>query len=208
MGNVIAHGYAIGKGVDVARVIPSPSFSEDQSKVLKALTNALKDLVENLPITFMPEVGINIGFAIADAQSLQDVCALEGRLVRVGDSVDHLGTFRFGASKHIARIILTAMSFDKRVKSAMNIKYDEKTVDACTSLGFSMGNFDRSMEDTRQSTMEWGTMFAIKQLGQVPDIIYDNGGFGKEAMIRILGKDPSDVVRKLKMLVDKRDKET
>jgi len=31
-------------------------------------------------------------------------------------------------------------------------------------------------------------------LGYVPDVIYDKGGFGKEAMIRIIGKDAAGVV--------------
>jgi hydroxymethylpyrimidine/phosphomethylpyrimidine kinase len=31
----------------------------------------------------------------------------------------------------------------------------------------------------------------------VPDVIYDEGGRGKEPMIRILGRDPGAVVRKV-----------
>jgi len=46
--------------------------------------------------------------------------------------------------------------------------------------------------------MEWGTKAAIekslKEEGKVPDIVYDRGGIGKEAMIRILGKNAEDVV--------------
>jgi hydroxymethylpyrimidine/phosphomethylpyrimidine kinase len=36
----------------------------------------------------------------------------------------------------------------------------------------------------------------------VPDIIYDKGGMGKEPMIRILGKDPEDVMWKLKRIIE------
>jgi hydroxymethylpyrimidine/phosphomethylpyrimidine kinase len=31
----------------------------------------------------------------------------------------------------------------------------------------------------------------------VPDIIYDRGGAGKDPMVRILGKDPEEVIAKV-----------
>jgi hydroxymethylpyrimidine/phosphomethylpyrimidine kinase len=42
--------------------------------------------------------------------------------------------------------------------------------------------------------MEWGTKTAIESSGYVPGIIYDRGGIGKEAMIRVLGDSATDVV--------------
>jgi hydroxymethylpyrimidine/phosphomethylpyrimidine kinase len=202
MGNVITSSYSIGKGVALANIMPPP-LSEEKLQVMKALAYSVNNLLDVLPISFMPEVGINIGFALEDAKTLEDVCALEGRLVRVGDGIDHLGRFKFGASKHIARIILTAMKFDKSSRSAMNIKYDEKIIDACSSLDFIIGSFDRKDEPQTTTTMEWGTEQVIKQLGRIPDVIYDKEAIGKEPMIRILGKNPDDVVRKLKRIIEK-----
>ena len=202
MGNVISSGYSIGKGVGLANVM-LPPLSEEKLQVMKALAYSINNVLDVLPISFMPEVGINIGFALEDAKTLEDVCALEGRLVRVGDGIDHLGRFKFGASRHIARIILTAMKFDKTSRSAMNIKYDEKIIDACSSLGFILGTFDRKDEPQTTTTMEWGTEQVIKQLGKVPDIIHDKGAIGKEPMIRIIGKNPDDVFRKLKQIIEK-----
>jgi hydroxymethylpyrimidine/phosphomethylpyrimidine kinase len=123
-------------------------------------------------------------------------------VIRVGNSVDHLGGLKFGASKHIARIILTAMKFDPESRSAMNIKYSPEIIDMLSSLDFSISSFDRKSEPQETSSMEWGTERAIKELKSVPDIIYDDGGIGKEPMIRILGKDPQDVLGKLKKIVE------
>jgi hydroxymethylpyrimidine/phosphomethylpyrimidine kinase len=47
------------------------------------------------------------------------------------------------------------------------------------------------------STLEWGTKRVIDELGEVPDIIYDEGEAGKEPMVRILGRDPEEVVAKV-----------
>jgi hydroxymethylpyrimidine/phosphomethylpyrimidine kinase len=114
-----------------------------------------------------------------------------------------LGGLKFGASKHIARIILTAMRFDPQYRSAMNIKYSPKIIDLMSSLEFFISSFDRRTEPEETSSMEWGTEYAIKELGSVPDIIYDEGGIGKEPMVRILGKNPEDVLGKLRKIVEK-----
>lgn len=37
---------------------------------------------------------------------------------------------------------------------------------------------------------------AIKSAGRVPDVIYDTGDVGKEAMIRLLGRDSVEVARR------------
>ena len=72
----------------------------------------------------------------------------------------------------------------------------------CKQAGFRIGFFDRKNEPkATKSTMEWGTRQAIKDLGFVPDIIYDLGGVGKEPMIRILGKSPKDVLLKTQKLL-------
>ena len=54
--------------------------------------------------------------------------------------------------------------------------------------------------------MVWGVSYAIERRRSVLDIIFDKGGVGKEPMIRILGKDPRDVVRKLRSVASKMDK--
>jgi hydroxymethylpyrimidine/phosphomethylpyrimidine kinase len=41
--------------------------------------------------------------------------------------------------------------------------------------------------------MEWGTQQAIKKLGRVPSVIFDRGGVGKEAMVRLLGRSALEV---------------
>jgi len=206
MGNVISSGYAIGKGVGLANVMPT-HLTEEKLQVMKELAHSVNNILDILPISFMPEVGINIGFALENAKTLEDVCALEGRLVRAGNRIDYLGRFKFGASKHLARIILTALKFDKSSRSAMNIKYDEKIIDACSSLDFIIGSFDRKDEPKTSTTMEWGTEQVIKQLGRIPDIIYDKGAVGKEPMIRILGKNSQEVVKKLGLITQKHGKE-
>jgi hydroxymethylpyrimidine/phosphomethylpyrimidine kinase len=84
----------------------------------------------------------------------------------------------------------------------MNVRYTPAIIKACRAAGLNITAFDRRFEPKGASTMEWGVKTAIKKIGGVPDIIYDKGGMGKEPMIRILGRDPLDVLNKLILIAE------
>jgi hydroxymethylpyrimidine/phosphomethylpyrimidine kinase len=170
------------------------------------LSYIISELVDVLEPYFIPEVGINIGYAKLHATTPSDVYALSGRIIRVGNQARCYGTVESGASKHIARIILTAMSKNEKFRSAMNIKYRPEIVEQCKKLGLTIGSFDRLNEPGDTSSMEWGTKTVIEELGYVPDVIFDKGGVGKEPMIRILGNDPEDVLNIIKRIIKGRSK--
>lgn len=107
----------------------------------------------------------------------------------------------FGASEHVARIILAAAEFNPLIRSAINLKYREETLHSCEAADLAMASFDRSAEPEGVSSMEWGTRQAISDMGSVPDIIYDEGTKGKEPMIRLLGENPTDVLSKLRKII-------
>ena len=189
--------YRAGRGVGIV----NSHAAVDRFAVFRAVQEGADAAVRLIPLDWVPEVGINIGYALPAATSLEDVCALEGRLLRVRDRLEATGPPSFGASRHVARIILTAMRFDPRVRSAINLKYREKNLSRPKKIGFAVGTFQRGMQPEGTSTMEWGTEQAIRRLGRVPDVIADRGGVGKEAMVRILGTEPKDVLRKVRKLV-------
>jgi hydroxymethylpyrimidine/phosphomethylpyrimidine kinase len=174
----------------------------EQVEIISQINSSANKLSEILNPYFIPEVGINLGFALKDASSQEDICALTGRLNRVGKIVGWLGSAEFGASKHVSRIILSAMKNDPRFRCAMNIKYRPEIIKKCEELNLSIGSFNRGGEPEEVSSMEWGTNNAIEKLGFVPDIIYDLGGVGKEPMIRILGYDPDNVIDKVITIIN------
>ncbi|RLI92444.1 MAG: bifunctional hydroxymethylpyrimidine kinase/phosphomethylpyrimidine kinase, partial [Candidatus Altiarchaeales archaeon] len=95
---------------------------------------------------------------------------------------------------HIGRVVLTAMRFDPEKRAAMNIRFSDEILNACRELRLKISNFNREEEPKDTKTMEWGISHAIKKAGSVPDIIYDEGGVGKEAMVRIIANNAVDVV--------------
>ncbi len=139
------------------------------------------------------------------ARDLNDVAAIPGRIVRYMGKAKPSGPPTFGVSSHVASYILTAMKYDPEVRSAMNIKYDDRIIEAAKELGYVISSYDRRQEPPEVKAREgasipWGgTEQAIKSVGGgVPDIIYHLGDWGgKEPEIVVLGKSPVEVVSKL-----------
>lgn len=171
-------------------------------KELGDLKNALNRLCDHPLGQLIPEVRSNFGYALHNATEPSEVCAVPGRITNNGDEVLFCRPPRFGASRHIAKVILTAMSFDRELRSAINIKYSGAILDACEKAGLISASFDRNDEpdeirEIEGSTLEWGTQQALKGLTKAPDLVFDTGGLCKEPMIRILGTDPDQVVDKV-----------
>ncbi|MEW6070440.1 MAG: thiamine-phosphate synthase family protein, partial [Candidatus Thermoplasmatota archaeon] len=200
---MIIAGYKPGKGVDVVSQYAIVEDEIEKYNILKELKESVAYVEQNLPLELVPEVGINFVYALPNASSLQDVCGIEGRLVKVGNKLKRVGEIEFGKSKHIATVVLTAMRYDRSIRSGMNIKYSEEILEKAKALKLKISSFNRRKEPKKEkiSTMEWGTERAIKKIGLVPDIIYDKGTIGKEAMIRILGRNPVEVLYKLRRLI-------
>lgn len=203
--NMINHSYIIGKGSDVLDHsirnvcnVPLTYPSNVRFSIWRELKYSIDELLDFLPLNLIPEVGINFGYALMDAKSTKDVCAINGRIVKTLNRPVRIGEIDFGTSKHIASIILAAMKYDPNTRSALNFKFSKDAIKDCKKINLSIGNFDRTDEPKNvSSTMEWGTKKVISKLNYVPDVIYDEGGLGKEPMIRILGKNPNDVITKV-----------
>lgn len=185
--HAITAGEKIGGGVAPVNQFGQMLAESERYEVLKNIEEAVEMIEDKLPAGLIPEVGCNIAMGISNASLVSDVAAVSGRIVRLKGSPHAVGGVAFGASSHIARIVLTAMQFDGKMRAAMNIRYSREALAACEELGLCMASFSREDEPEGVSTMEWGVAEVIKKEGRVPDVIYDRGGVGKEAMIRLLG---------------------
>jgi len=206
--NMIEQGYILGKGSDVLNhssgliwEIPHSFPTNDHFTTWLDLKTSVYNLLSFIPKKYIPEVGMNIGYALPNAKKLEQVCAIHGRITKKQDNSRTRVGLAFGVSEHIASIVLAAMTFDLDARCALNIRYSEDKIEKCKKVDFTIGSFDRTKEPKKKiSTMEWGTKETITRLNYIPDIIYDIGGMGKEPMIRILGGNPKEVVDKAYIL--------
>lgn len=78
----------------------------------------------------VPEVRVNLAHALPGASSRQDVAAVEGRITVVGRLPRASGLPAFGASDHMARLIIEIRKYDASINAGINFKCNEKIIEA------------------------------------------------------------------------------
>ncbi len=175
----------------------------ERYRVIESLKAAVQILKESGPVSHVfPEVQSNLAYSLPMPVTRDDVAAFPGRFIKLGKEFVTVKDPQFGASRHMANVVITATRFRSDMRSAMNIRYEEFTVRKCLELGFTVAKFDRKNEppaikEKEGSTLSWGVAEAIRHSNTFPDIIYDTGEIGKEPMIRVLGTTPENVAKKV-----------
>ncbi|HDN62865.1 MAG TPA: bifunctional hydroxymethylpyrimidine kinase/phosphomethylpyrimidine kinase [Candidatus Bathyarchaeota archaeon] len=204
----ILRSFPVGKGRVPVNQLASLAVEADRWRVLSDLHEAVEAIEGDRELArFIPEVGTQIAMATIYAKRHRDVAAVEGRIVKVRGLPKPVGRVWFGASRHLANIILTVMKHDPNMKACMNLRYDPNLIAAFRECGFTVSSFDRKLEppevkSVEGSTLAWGVNEAIKSFGKVPDVIYDLGEIGKEPMIRVLGSSAKEVLEKVKKAIE------
>lgn len=158
---------------------------------------------------FMPEVRMNLVFALPDATDPQDVAGIEGRITLVGGRAVASGYPAFGASSHMARAILAIRRYDPRIRAGLNFRWEREMVpfvrDFAERKGLFMRGVDRTEEPELNARTEGMSIpWKIEQIvsaGRVPDIFYEGEGWGKEPLFVIVGEDAVNVVHRFHELV-------
>ncbi|KPV61588.1 MAG: Bifunctional thiamine biosynthesis protein ThiDN [Candidatus Bathyarchaeota archaeon BA1] len=198
---------AIKFGLDVGRgygpVNPMSHLYREASRytVLMSIEEA-RLLLESTPMvaTLIPQVGMNIAMAIPYAESIDDVAAVEGRIVKTSRGVRAVGGPRFGSSSHLARYILEITKHDPSKRAAVNLRFSEEALEILAWKGLEISFYDRKEEPEEIKRIEgmtipWGVQQAVKRAGKVPDVVYHRGDVGKEPMIVIFGKEARELAK-------------
>jgi hydroxymethylpyrimidine/phosphomethylpyrimidine kinase len=188
----------LGAGKGPVNIYPALAAASERCRMLGELSAALR-MLESAPVApLMPEVGMNLAFALPGARAADEVAAFPGRLGLYHGRLTAFGPPEFGASSHVARIVLTAMRRDAGLRSALNIRYGEDVLAACRRAGLRLASFDRAEEPPEVSAREggslvWGVEKALAGPEEPPQVVWDAGGPGKEPMVRLLGRTPAEV---------------
>ena len=202
----IAGGLWVGKGHGPVHAGATPVPAGVAKTCLDELQNVVCTLTSVNCGLLIPEVSCNLVYAKQGAKDENDVAGFPGRIIRLHDAACVVSPPAFGASQHMAHVVLTVMKKHPDYRCAMNIRYGENVIDACRQIGYTVSCFNRADEPVERQdldgcTLEWGVHQVLARSANVPDIIYDTGGWGKEPMIRVLGRNPADVVGKVLRLL-------
>ncbi|MCX8170677.1 MAG: bifunctional hydroxymethylpyrimidine kinase/phosphomethylpyrimidine kinase [Candidatus Bathyarchaeota archaeon] len=201
--HAIKFGLRIGKGVGPVNPLATLYREASKYSVLKSVNEA-KRILESSPHigSLAPEVGINIAMALPYAESVKDVAAIPGRLMRVFDNVRSSSYPEFGASSHLARYLLEIMKYDPSKRAAINIRFSEDILALLGEENLRISYYDRGEEPEEVKRIEgmtipWGVKQAIARVGGIPDVIYHRGDVGKEPMIIVFGEDATKLAEKI-----------
>ncbi len=204
----IINSVPLGKGHGAVNAgMPLISLKK-KHECLNKLQEACNYLMSFKCGNLIPEVSSNLVYAKANAKNENQVAGFPGIILRLYDAAYAAAQPEFGASKHMTHVVLTVMKYDPSCRSVMNIKYSKEIIKICRKIGFSVKSFDRKEEPKERKeregfSLEWGVNKVLAQNEMVPDIIYDEGGWGKEPMVRVFGKNPIDVVKKVKIISER-----
>lgn len=197
----IRFGFDIGHGFGPVNPMAHLYNEAEKYRVIENLKEAVSMLEDQKEFSaLIPETQANIAMALPFADSIMDVAAIPGRIVKVGKGVKASSCPEFGASSHVAKTILIANKYDSSIRAGLNIRYSKKILESCKKLGWTVSFYDRKKEPvkikkTEGMSISWGAEQAIKDIGKVPDVIYHKGDWGKEPMITLLGKDAVEVAK-------------
>ncbi len=198
--NSIKNSTRLGKGVPLTK-IKTPRTEE--VKLRNAITefSLIKDISK-----YIPECQTNFVYAVEKPKSIKNIFGLDGRIVKAGNRVIVAGEITLGGSKHVASAVLQCNKKFPMIRSAVNIKFDEKILSKMKKKGFKIKSYNRDDEPKavkakENSSIIWGIKNSLKNSKTPPDVIYHKGDYGKEPMIIVFGKEPEDVINKISKIV-------
>jgi len=144
----------------------------------------------------MPEVRVNLVYALPDARTGKDVAAVDGRITVVRGFPHASGLPAWGGSDHMARLIIEARKYDPGINAGINFKCDADVIEImkqyCAEKKFLFGWIDRTNEPAEvaekdRSSMPWKIKQLVDSSGGVPRLFYEGDGWGKEPLSVALG---------------------
>lgn len=167
----------------------------------------IKERIEGMDLGILvPEVQMNIGYALRDAKGIEDVAAFPGRIGVYKGKIFVKGEPEFGSSSHVARSLIEFMRYFPYIRSCANVRYEERFIKKAEEKGLKVLFFDRkkepeSIKKEEGKSLSFNIGKVLKEAPFPPDLIYDLGDIGKEPMIRIFGRDPFEVLKKMEMVI-------
>jgi len=193
--NSIKNAKKVGNGIVITNVGTKKGINEELESAIIKFTN-MKGIYKNIP-----ECQTNFVFSKHKPKSTKDVLGISGRIVKVGKKVIVAGNLKFGGSKHVATALLSMNKKHPGICSAINLKYQSKTLSKIKKSKLIIGSYDRRKEPKnvkiQGSTIRWGINSAVTNSKKIPDVIYHKGDFGKEPMIIVFGETPDKVLEKI-----------
>ncbi|UPV72957.1 helix-turn-helix domain-containing protein [Halorussus limi] len=145
--------------------------------------------------SLIPAVGSNLCECTPDADGIDDVAGVPGRIFDVKGQATIPSEPEFGVSEHVASLLLAARRNGSDANAALNVRYDPDIVAALEDAGHVTAEFEAEYDDI-------GAVVAAA-LDATPDatVLYHTGGYGVEPIVYLLGDDAEAVAEMARNLL-------
>ncbi len=175
------------------------TFGTQQMKGSEAVEHVARavSLLEssNAFVQVMPQVSVNVAYAYGEAVSVDDVVAIPGRIVKVRGNARSFMRPEFGASTHLARILLEVKFRMTNFRAAINLKYDPQIEKILRRLKLRIlrigGVYPRGVDDPIVESLRQ----KMKETDEEFDALVDSGGPSLEPNLYLFAKDAIDVAK-------------
>jgi predicted fused transcriptional regulator/phosphomethylpyrimidine kinase/predicted transcriptional regulator len=175
----------------LCKYLYNPSRKMEDFELSNKLKSAVNTLGKMNISELIPEVRINIAYSRENPKSRMDVMAFPGRLTYISGRLVYYSEPQFGASKHLASILLNFKQRD--IRAIINLRFNEGLISRVKMNKMLYIIMDR---EKFSSVEEY-----VKNLNEKIDFLVDPGTFGIEPMLYVFGKDPEDLINKIKIIL-------
>lgn len=170
---------------------------QSRDPTLTSLREAFTRLEANDAIAgLIPEVGLNMVYAKADAVSAEMVAALSGRMVRALGKPLICGEVVYGGSRFLASVVLEAMKLDYGRRAAVSVRGGQDVYDALEGMGLSV-----TLLPSEVGGEGCPVSVFLQRGGGLFDAYAHPGAFGIEPTTTIAAETPSELTDILEGLV-------
>jgi predicted fused transcriptional regulator/phosphomethylpyrimidine kinase/predicted transcriptional regulator len=146
----------------------------------------------------MPEISVNIAYATKDAKSVDEVVAIPGRIVKVKGRSRSFMRPEFGASTHLAMILLEVERGNSRLRAAMNLRYDTRMAKILRKLRIRHVSIGQTYPEGAQDKVLGAVRARLSSPPRIRDFeaIVDLGGERVEPSLYLFAEDAVKVVER------------
>ncbi|WP_436927361.1 bifunctional hydroxymethylpyrimidine kinase/phosphomethylpyrimidine kinase [Halosimplex amylolyticum] len=178
----------------------------------RAASDATAEAVEGVVQSFVdrdvgplvPEVGLNVAGATPYAERPDETAAVEGRITRTLSGAHPNRGVRFGASTHVARLLLAAREHDRALRFAANCRYGDDVATALDELDGPVAEFDAGerTQNGQERAVERGVAAAFDSVDETPSAVVNRGAYGDEPLTFVLAREPDALVDRTLTLLE------
>jgi predicted fused transcriptional regulator/phosphomethylpyrimidine kinase/predicted transcriptional regulator len=148
----------------------------------------------------IPAVGSNLVECLPDAEGIDDVAAVPGRIVDVKGRATVPADPEFGVSQFVATVLLAARRQGSDARATLNIAYDEATIEALRARDHVAVTFDPTAASEEEDGLDRAIGAALAE-EPAADVLYHEGAFGIEPNVYVLGPDAATVAERVRAIL-------